>query len=203
MRSLNMMRLAGGVLIVVAFVGCRLIAAPIGLTAQKRNTLKTASVNGSQRSESATMRGFNRPGTQDVRKEDEGKHRLLVRTETSTAGPKESLHLTLILRNESQSVIYVVERMPSKDFKFQIKDIYGETVAPSARPGLVVDEGKNSLVPVNAGQEVSYIIDLADLYNLASGDYTLTVKKTIFLGDKETIAEVESAPLKLVFKSSK
>lgn len=88
MRSLNMMRLAGGVLIVVAFVGCRLIAAPIGLTAQKSKTLKTASVNGSQRSESATMRGFNRPRTQGVRKGDEGKCKLLVRTEIPTIGPK-------------------------------------------------------------------------------------------------------------------
>lgn len=99
-------------------------------------------------------------------------------------------------------MIYVVERTPSRDFKFEVKDIDGKAVPPRARPGLVIDEGKNSLVPVSAGQEVSYIIDLGDLYNLASGEYTLTVKKMIFFGDKKTVAEVKSAPLKLVFKSS-
>jgi len=198
-----MMKLVRRVLIVVGVVVSPHITTAIGLTAQKGSTLRTASLNASQRSEISTMRGLDRPHTQGAAKADEGNYELLVRAEIPTSEPKESLELTLTLRNKSQSVIYVVERMPSRDFKFEVKDIDGKTVLPRARRGLVVDEGKNSLVPVNAGHQVSYNIRLSDLYNVSSGEYTLTVKKVIFLSDKKTNTEVKSGPIKLVVKSSK
>lgn len=64
MKRLNMMRLVGGVLIVVAVLDCLLITAAMGLATQERSTQETASVNWSERSEGAAMSVFNRPDTQ-------------------------------------------------------------------------------------------------------------------------------------------
>jgi hypothetical protein len=122
------------------------------------------------------------------------------------AGSKtEAPRLTIILHNDSKKEICVIETGTARDFKFEVKDKHGKIMSPKSagRRGLIVNEGKQSLVCINVGQKVSYGIDLGDLYSLASGEYTLTVQKTILLGDNRTTVIAQSAPVKFVFESSK
>ncbi|HEX5733476.1 MAG TPA: hypothetical protein VF131_11640 [Blastocatellia bacterium] len=151
------------------------------------------------------MKKPGRLDTQGVRKGKEKQYELLVQTAMPTSGKIEAPHLTIILHNESKKEICVIETGTSRDFKFEVKDRDGRIMSPKSagRKGLIVNEGKQSVVCINAGQKVSYGIDLSDLYSLASGEYTLTVQKTLLLGDRRTTVKAQSAPVKFVFKSSK
>jgi hypothetical protein len=135
----------------------------------------------------------------------EEKYKLIARVETLIDNLEGRHQLTLTLRNESWDVIYIVERVPSRDFKLEIKDDSGKAVRPKDNPlqGFVVDEGKHSIVPVDPGQQVSYVIDLDSLYSLASREYILTAARTILLGDKLTTVNVKSPPVRFGFLSSK
>jgi len=132
----------------------------------------------------------------------EGKYKLTARVETSADNPEEHPQLFLTLQNQSPAVIYLVETVPFRDFNLDIKDDSGQRVPPkSSRPeSLVINEGKQSLVPVDPGQQASYVIDLDSLYSLASGKYTLRVERSVFLSDKQTTVKIESVAVKFALK---
>ena len=190
-------------MVAIALAGCLVITANVGLAAKKSSPPATTNTNVSQESKNTRMRKPNRPSAKGSQRGNDGKYKLLVRTEILTSDPKEGPRFTLVLRNESQSVIYVVETGTPRDFNFEVKEIYGKTVPPRARTGLVVSEGKQSVVPVKPGQGISSVIDLSNLYDLSNGEYMLSVKKFVLLADRLMTVEVKSAPLKFVFKSSK
>jgi hypothetical protein len=196
------MKLARMALVIAIAVGYLLTAASVGLTAKKSSPMGVTSTSVPQKSGDATVRKPEGSGSQGVEKRSGGKYRLLLRSETSPSGPSGRLRLNLILQNESKNVIYVIETGTPRDLKFEVKNRSGKTVLPRdvRREGLLVHEGKQALVPVNAGQQVSYAFELGDLYSLAHGEYTLVVKKVILLDDRQMTLEVKSAPLRLVFK---
>jgi hypothetical protein len=143
----------------------------------------------------------NRATAQQTGNTDRERLKLLARTEAPPDNPKGVPQIILTLRNESQSLIYIVETGKPRDFKLEIMDRFGKIVSPRGKrlPGLVVNEGKHSLDAVNPGQEISYTINLGDLYSLSPGRYTLKAKRSIFLDDKRTTVEIISAPVRFVF----
>ena len=196
--------LARALLIVAAVAGGILITPDVTLTGKGNSPLVTASTDVFQRFENATMRGPGRPAAEDARRLQEEKYELLARVETGVVNSEGGSRLTLTLRNNTHDVIYIIERIPTRDFRLEIKDDSGKAVLPRDNDlqGLTINEGKQSLVPVDPGEQVSYVIDIGYLYSLAGGEYTLTTKTIILLGDKQTTVTVESAPIRFVLKST-
>lgn len=188
------MRLAGNFSISVLIMSTVLITAAIGLTAKKSSPIESVSTSGPQYS----AKESNNLNAQSAGKGDEQKYKLLVRVEPPASDSQEGPSLYLTIRNDSRRIIYIVDTGRPWDFKFDIKDTSGRTVSPRKNDlQLLRDGGKRSLDPIKAGQEISYIINLVDLYDLAGGEYLLTVKRDIFLRNKQTIVEIESAPITL------
>ena len=199
-----MLRLAKRGLILVAIVGIVFLAGVIGLTAQKGTAIETVSDNQSTKAGSATVSKVNRSSIQDIRQADEKKYKLIVRVKSPTSDPQSIPHLIATVRNESQEVIYVVDTGNAWDFEFEIKDKSGKTVPQKDDLRIRLREAaKQSVEPIPAGQEVSYVVNLGELYTLASGEYLVTVKKAILLSDKQTFVSIKSAPVKFAYEAPK
>jgi hypothetical protein len=197
--------LSCGGLIFTIILGISPIVLFISPTLKNSCSLETMRANTLQRADITKMKKSRRLDAQGVRKGKEEQYKLLVRTEIPTCSNTEAPRLTIILHNESKKKICIIETGTPRDFNFEVKDKDGRIMLPKSagRKGLTVNEGKQSVVCINAGQKVSYEVTLSDLYSLASGEYTLTVQKTILLGDKQTTVKAQSAPIKFVFNSSK
>ena len=132
-----------------------------------------------------------------------GQYKLLAAVETQK-DKSNRLRLTLRLLNESHEAVYIVERVPSRDFNLDIRDSSGKTMSlrRGRLQGLIVDEGKQSLVRVESGQDVSYGIALDKLYSLVRGNYTLRATKVVLFGDNLTPLKVQSAPVRFAVKTS-
>ena len=124
------MRLDRKLLIVATFIAGVFITPAVSSTANALRKVEKPVMSARNRSAVRTTQGGNKH-----------KCKLLVRVESPTSSSTGMPSLTLTLRNESRSAIYIVERAPSKDFKFEIKDASGKIVLP-----------KQGLVPVLKGK---------------------------------------------------
>lgn len=127
-------------------------------------------------------------------------YQLLARADRELLKAGDAFVLKATLRNNSPQAIYVVVTGGPGDNKIEVKDGRGRPVPLSEAGRKLLDSPitKRLLHEIPPGWEVTYEVDVGELYQLTGGwEYTSTVKRDILKGDKKTSLELASNPVEV------
>ena len=128
-------------------------------------------------------------------------YQLLARAERELFKAGEPLLLKATLRNNSRESVYVVVTGSVIDNKIEVKDGRGRPVPLSEAGRKLLDSAeitKRLLHEIPAGREVTYDINVGELYQLAAGgEYAITIKRDILKSDKKPSLELASNPVEV------
>lgn len=137
------------------------------------------------------------PAEKDV---EDAPYQLLARAESALLKAGDPLVLKATLRNNSPEAIYVVVTGRPRGNKIEVKDGRGQPVplSEAGRRLLGSPVTKRLLHEIPAGREVTYGVDIGELYQLdGGGEYTITIKEDILKSDKKTFLELASNPVEV------
>ena len=129
---------------------------------------------------------------------------LVVELDSKSFGPEEPVIIEVTLKNKSSKKYSFIQTLPERDFSFIVKDDKGQTVQLT-KYGKLVTGPLDSLgkigVTIKPDQELRYKFLVSRLYDMSlSGDYSLTVFKSVLRAEDEKIVErgqVASAPIQI------
>jgi hypothetical protein len=109
------------------------------------------------------------------------------------------------LLNKGRETVYISERTPPLDFVIEIKDAKGQIVpklTTAKKEGVIsVIEGRLVMRTIKPNEEKTYTLDIGKMYKLCSGEFVITLKRTVSLLDGKTTIEVVSKPTKFIVNS--
>lgn len=80
--------------------------------------------------------------------------------------------------------------------------ILSRITTPKKEGTFSVNEGRLMSIAMKPGEEKTFTLNIGKMYNLTSGEYTLTLKRKLFLPDKQIFVEAVSLPTKIRVNNS-
>ncbi|HEX5733475.1 MAG TPA: hypothetical protein VF131_11635 [Blastocatellia bacterium] len=127
---------------------------------------------------------------------------LFVQTEEEMYIPGEPILLKVVVRNNTQNTIFIVDtRNPARDFKFDVRNEEGESVALTKDGEDLVNNTaifRRVAVEIKPGKEVEHSFTINKLFEMTvPGTYSVTVKREIRGQDGHPLGEVTSNTVKI------
>ena len=111
-------------------------------------------------------------------------------------GSKELLPLTLSIKNNTRTAVFLLETYPERDYSFQVRNERGETVSLTEAGEHLVNNTstyRSIKLRIEPGQEVHHTVTINKLYDMTTpGVYAITIRRKVVTKKGKEPIEIKS-----------